>query len=371
MPLLAAVDEYVRHIRVERGFSERTRLTYQAWLRHLARWFRGAEAGEPDVSHLTTKRLREFAAYLVEKRGHQAKSVHSAFNAIRSFTAYLRGRELIHHDPCAALQMPKRRSPQRAAVSDAEVCRLLAACEELPDRRSALLTRAIIAVLAFAGLRRQELRTLKVADVSFESGSITVRVGKGGKARKVYVHQDCLAAVRAWLDVRGDCDHDWLWAHNRRWGIGYDRIGKLVDEARAQAGLSGAKHITPHAFRHGWATRLMLGGAPLLAIKDALGHASIQTTQAYLHSDEKSQRELARYGELREEPAAEEGRCPRGGQSRTVCRSGPVRQRRGRGTGRRRSERDRGDGAWPRRSGPHRVSLAPEDSVRTSVRQRP
>jgi len=298
-----AVATYLKHIRVERGFSRKTVQTYQAWLRHFTRWLGGVVGVEPDITHITTERLRDFAAYLVDQRKHQPKSVHSAFHAIRSLTIYLSGQGLIPKDPCAGLKMPKRRSPQRPSASDEEVARLLKACDDLPDGRIGSLVKAIISVVAFAGLRRAELRDLKIGDVSFEQNAITIRNGKGGKARKVYPHPDCLAAIQAWLKVRGECDHDWLFAHNRRWRIGYDRIGELINIAKVQAGLGAAKHITPHAFRHGWATRLILGGASLLTIRDALGHASIETTQAYLHSDERSQRELAQFGALRTAPS--------------------------------------------------------------------
>jgi integrase/recombinase XerD len=81
--------------------------------------------------------------------------------------------------------------------------------------------------------------------------------------------------------------------------MAFGALGSLFTRVKAIAGLRHARHIQPHSFRHGCATRLMLNGANLLDIKDHLGHANIETTAKYLHSDELSQRRLAEFGALR------------------------------------------------------------------------
>ncbi len=310
MLLSEAIEQYLFCIRYERGFSDRTFLTYQSWSRHYARWLTGHGYPNPTIDQLSPAILRRFLVYLTDVRGQRPKSIHSSFHAIRGLCAYLTETGLLAVDPAKAIRLPKLDSPYRKMVTDEEVEAILEACERLPTSHEVALARGVFSVLAYTGLRRAELCDLKVDDFSAEDGSITVRRGKGGKSRKVYPNQACLDAVREWLITRGACDHDWLWAHNKRWRLAFNGLHGLLTRVKAAAGLRDAKHIQPHSFRHGCATRLMLNGANLMSIKDHLGHTCIETTAKYLHSDELSLRELADLGALRTRTGRADARTP-------------------------------------------------------------
>lgn len=299
MLLTDAASQYLSHIRYELGYSDRTLLTYRSWLRHYARWVGDQGHADPTVAQISLPLLRRFLVYLTDTRKQKPKSIHSAFHPIRGLCTYLVEQGVLADDPSRNLKLPKKNPPARKMVTDEEVEMILDACDRLATPREVAMARAVFSVLAYAGLRRAELCDLKLDDFSAADASITVRHGKGGKRRKVYPNKACIDAVSEWLTARGECDHEWLWAYNRKWRMAYGALGSLFTRVKAIAGLRHARHIQPHSFRHGCATRLMLNGANLLDIKDHLGHANIETTARYLHSDEMSLRRLAEYGGLR------------------------------------------------------------------------
>jgi site-specific recombinase XerD len=309
--LLPLIDGFVRAIRSERGYSCRTALTYQCSTRRLAAFLANQAGAEASTADLTAARLRQFVVYLAEERGHRPKSIRTAMNGVRAFARYLVREGHLLSDPTEKVELPKLTAPSRPVADDAWVCQLLDACEAMPERKRTL-ARVIIAVLAYSGIRRRELLDLKLADISFERSSIMVTKGKGGKARTVYVCSECLEHLNRWLGVRGACAHDWLFAHDARDRIGYDRIGALIHEAAELAGLPGT--ITPHQFRRAWASRLVRKGASLEAVRDGMGHASIVTTSAYVHGDTESMRKLASLGAIEPtggDSASNEGASPR------------------------------------------------------------
>jgi site-specific recombinase XerD len=109
--------------------------------------------------------------------------------------AFLVENGVLEKNPAKALTMPKKDAAKRLLVTDTEVLQLLAACERQRNPRQVALSRALLSVLVYAGLRREELLSLHVTDVDFSEGSVLVRNGKGGKSRVVYVCEDCLNQV--------------------------------------------------------------------------------------------------------------------------------------------------------------------------------
>jgi integrase len=214
--------------------------------------------------------------------------------------------------------MPKKDAAQRVITSDAEIAKLMEACERQADERQVALSRALLSVLVYGGLRRQEALDLRLGDVDLEDRSILIRSGKGRKSRKLYPCPECMVAIREWLALRGECTHDWLWAYDKGRRVHHGALHSILQEIKAVAGLKTAKHILPHSLRHAAATRLLRNGANLRDIQTFLGHSSVTVTAVYLHSDEESQRKIATLGSLQqhtpgrqEEPARPTGRLQR------------------------------------------------------------
>jgi site-specific recombinase XerD len=144
--------------------------------------------------------------------------------------------------------------------------------------------RAIIAVLLFCGLRRQELADLQLSDVDVKSRWLRVRRGKGGKGRSIPLAPEAAEAVGDWLEFRPEVDHEYLLT-----GLGGRRLGKngLVRVFRRVAKLAGVdrRGVSLHTLRHTFASLLLQEGCDLVSIQELLGHSDLSTTAIYLHLD--------------------------------------------------------------------------------------
>jgi site-specific recombinase XerD len=293
MKLDDAIQDYLRHIRYERGLAKLTFKHYQARLHALQRWL--AENGYPDATldALTTPTLRRYL-YSLSSRGLRPRTVRGVFNAIRGVCEFLVDAGGLESNPAASIKLPKMDAVQRQLVSDEEIKALLEACERQHKARQVALSRAVISVLVYAGLRRTETCDLKVDDFDPKEGSLLVRCGKGSKSRRVFLCEACITALREWLAVREpDCKHDFLFAIDRNRRVHNQGISSLVETVKAIAGFGGRENIKPHSLRHACATRLLRNGADLRSIQAFLGHTSVVVTAQYLHTDEEQLKNVA------------------------------------------------------------------------------
>jgi integrase/recombinase XerD len=168
------------------------------------------------------------------------------------------------------------RSLIRGVLSEAEVVLLLAAAQNLREK-------AMLALLAYGGLRTKELCRLKVGDIDLGSQIVNIVSGKGNKDRLVNIAGACVGVLSAYLQERNGKINDSLFL--TRWGKRQyqpQNLRKLVRKAAQRAGLS--KRVYPYLLRHSLATNLLHRGANILAIKEQLGHAWVSTTMIYIHS---------------------------------------------------------------------------------------
>ena len=170
------------------------------------------------------------------------------------------------------------------ALSTAEINELIENCrrENLPiSARDA----AVIAILRSGGIRRQELVQLELEDLNLATGELTIRQGKGGKFRLVYLTAEAMEMIERWLEVRGDLPGALICPINkggrvalRHFATDGDGIYKLV---RARALKSGVKHFSPHDFRRTFCSDLLDEGEDVFTVQELAGHASPVTTSKY------------------------------------------------------------------------------------------
>jgi|SRR5579884_628195 len=304
MKLFDAFQDYFRFIQHEQGVTQATLETYKSWLRHFYRWLEANGYPEPTLDAFSTTTLRRFL-YDISGRGYRPRTIRGIFHPLRRFGAFLMAQGVLTENPVSALTMPKKDAAQRLTVSDEEIRQLLDACERQHNPRQVALSRAVLAVFVYAGLRRTELCDLKVGDVDLREKSITVRSGKGRKSRRVFLCADAVDALSAWLTVREkDCQVDYLFMFDRKRRIHEVGLKNMLEQIKAIAGLAGKENIKPHSLRHACATRLLRAGANLRDIQAFLGHSSLQITSIYLHSDEHQLRNIAHLSAL-QSPAPE------------------------------------------------------------------
>ena len=274
----ARMDDFLGSLQIERGAALNTLAAYRRDLagfeRFLTREGRGLAA--VDVGDLS----RYLAG--LRRRGLGSRSVARHLSAVRGLYRFLLDAGRIRRDPTEHLDSPRpaRRLPRTLSQADA------AALVEAPDtaRPDGLRDRALLALLYGSGLRASEALGLRIEDVNFAAGYVTV-TGKGDRQRLVPAGSQALTWIRTYLTtirprmVRRACPALFL---NRAGGaLSRQALWDIVRRAARRAGVRA--QVSPHTLRHSFASHLLERGADLRSVQAMLGHADISTTQIYTH----------------------------------------------------------------------------------------
>jgi integrase/recombinase XerC len=254
------------------GRSPATRTAYRGDVAAFAEWMgRAGLTGPEGVDRLY---LRRYLASLGTRRLARATVARKAA-ALRAYFAWLLRQGRIGSDPARSLRAPSGGGRLPRVLSGGEMASLLdAPSGSALDRRDV----AVLELLYAAGLRVSELCGLDRGDVDLQGRTVTV-LGKGGKQRRVPIHDTAVAALRAWFeggrdDLAGPPEAAFVNQRGAR--LGPRDVRRILDR-RAGAPTH------PHALRHTYATHLLDGGADLRVVQELLGHASLATTQVYTH----------------------------------------------------------------------------------------
>ena len=277
--------EFLDGLAVERGLAANTIAAYERDVREHLLFLQGQGVGSPagvEESHLIV-----FLGQL--RRGGAAPStVMRKLSAVRSFYRHLAREETIAADPSANLPPAQLRRRLPSVLSVEEVARLIDQPDTSTER--GLRDRAMLELVYAAGLRVSELLSLSRGDVNLDLGLVRC-VGKGSKERIVPVGRPALEAVRVYLGARRDAAPA-LFLGNKGRPLTRVAFWRIVRRYGRQAGIRTP--VSPHTFRHSFATHMLDGGADLRAIQELLGHASIATTQIYTHVSTDRLREVYR-----------------------------------------------------------------------------
>ncbi|MBD3758151.1 site-specific tyrosine recombinase XerD [Microbacterium aurum] len=287
-----AVEAYLRHISIERGLSEHTVAAYRRDLAVYRGWL--SDHGIVDTSEVTPAIVAQFAA---ERASAQppaaATSLARLQSSVRGLHRFLVREGLADTDPSERLRPPK--APQRLpkALSITQIEALLDAAGPAPGDTGAtgddlilrLRDRALLELLYATGARVSEVMQLDVDDLAH--GDVLRVRGKGAKERIVPVGSYARAAVDAYLararpelSRRGRATPR-LFLGARGAPMSRQGAWLVIQAAAERAGLQA--HVSPHTFRHSFATHLLQGGADVRVVQELLGHASVATTQIYTH----------------------------------------------------------------------------------------
>ena len=285
MEVVAAINSYLNHVRVEKGLSPNTLTAYR---RDLTKFEAVAKKRKLAVEDVSRDDLVDFLATLYRQK-LESRSVARNLVTLRNFFRHGQVEEWIKSDPSMNLESPKVRKSLPGYLKLKDVERLM----EQPDVKTPLgvRDRAMLEVLYSTGLRVSELTGLRVADLDMKVGCVRC-IGKGDKERIVPIGRKALAMAEKYLrTVRPQLATKSAASPalfvNRR-GKALTRVGvwKILSDYGRQAGLRTA--LTPHMLRHSFATHLLERGADLRSVQLMLGHSDISTTQIYTHLvDEK------------------------------------------------------------------------------------
>ena len=275
-PLL---EEFVRHVALERGLSPNTCRAYAGDIGEFLRWLGGKDPLKAD------SRLLSDYLWFLKESGLQASSIFRKMEALKTFYRFQSSEERLADDPTRKFRAPKlaRRLPDFLTLAEMDV--LLS----VPDRGDYILARAktMLELLYATGARASELLALKPEYVNLADGWIRV-FGKGSKERMVPMHERAQRAVERFLRLRaavfgGRTVDPEVFLGRRGKALSRVQLWRDLKALGRKAGLQRELH--PHLLRHTFATHLLRGGADPRAVQEMLGHASLTTTQIYTHLD--------------------------------------------------------------------------------------
>lgn len=278
----ALLQKYHDYLMLERGLSENTR---EAYLHDVARFFDFLEEENCRVEDVTLETLHRFT-WILYDLGISARSVVRMLSGLRSFYRFLLVDGYIETDPTLLLESPKLGKHLPEVLSTDEIDAIIAAIDlSLPWGQR---DRCVIEMLYSCGLRVSELCHLRLSDLYLDEGFLRV-TGKGNKQRLVPISARAIRELQFWFVDRNEIEakpgeEDFVFiSHRRKKRLSRITVFHNIKIYAEQAGIT--KTISPHTFRHSFATHLLEGGANLRAIQAMLGHESITTTEIYTHID--------------------------------------------------------------------------------------
>ena len=279
--MLPLSDDYHMYLKLEKSLSPNTIEAYERDLQKLTDYLADAKVA-PEKA--TPEILRDFIIE-ISSLGIHPRSQARILSSIKSFYHFLIYRNILDNDPTELLESPKIGLRLPEVLSVKEIDDIIAAIDlSKPEGQR---NKAIVEVLYGSGLRVSELINLQLSKLYTNEGYMLVE-GKGSKQRLVPMSPQALKQLELWkidrnlLDIKKG-NEDFVFLNRRGTKLSRDMIFKIVKDLAELAGIR--KNVSPHTFRHSFATHLLENGANLRAIQQLLGHESITTTELYTHID--------------------------------------------------------------------------------------
>jgi len=287
----ALVDDFLQHLRHERGQTEHTQRTYSFLLKKFLDW-----AKLQDLNDWRLVELKHLMSFLQHERGRKparadesstrrlsSESLYLEIAALRAFFRFAETEKLLPLNVAENLSLPRRWQRLPKDLSSREIDKLLN--PESPQTPQTLCDQAVLELAYGSGLRLAELRGLRLEQLHLEAGFINV-IGKGNKERVVPIGRKAIHAVHQYLHAgrpklvtpRSPAN---VFLTKRGTPFAAVTLWLRIKQRVRRAGIS--RNVTPHMLRHSFATHLLENGADLRVIQELLGHANISTTEVYNH----------------------------------------------------------------------------------------
>jgi integrase/recombinase XerD len=277
-----SIKGFKSYLQIERSLSDNS---VQAYIRDIKKFANYAIPLKLNELKIQRENISDFLAELKDD-GIAARSQARIISGIKAFYKYLIIEDYIKYDPTELIESPKVGFKLPDTLSLIEIDKLISAVDL--SNKQGERNRAILETLYSCGLRVSELTNLKLSNIYFNEGYLKV-IGKGDKERLAPIGGRALKYLTTYInEVRNHQtikkgQEDFVFLNNRGAGLTRVMIFLIIQKLAAEIGLK--KKISPHTFRHSFATHLIEGGADLRAVQEMLGHESITTTEIYTHLD--------------------------------------------------------------------------------------
>ena len=284
------INHYADHLRLELSLSDNSVEAYCHDV-HLFLQYLESQSHSTQVGDITQDTIENFFAYLYDLN-IGASSQARILSGLKSFWRYLTQENLAYDDPTVLISSPSLGRHLPEVLSYEEIQMMIDSIDL--SQPNGHRNKAMIEVMYCCGLRVSELIGLQISDIYREDGFLRI-IGKGSKERLVPIGNSSLKILFQYIDGARKQIHvkpkftDIVFLNSRGTGLTRQSVFLLVKELAERNGIH--KDISPHTFRHSFATHLLEGGANLLAVQQMLGHASVSTTEIYTHISDDLLRE--------------------------------------------------------------------------------
>jgi len=280
------LKKYIAFLKLEKSLSTNSVLAYLGDLQKLIDYVGTTK----DILALTTADLEEFICQLRDI-GIHARSQARILSGIKCFFKFLLIEDYLQNDPTELVEAPRLGTHLPEVLTLNEIDAIIGGIDL--SVKEGQRNRAMLETLYSCGLRVSELVGLKLSHCFFTDEYVLVE-GKGSKQRLVPISQRAIHEIQLWMYDRNNLEvqkgsEDYVFLNRRGAGLTRSMVFRIIKEQAALAGIQ--KNISPHTFRHSFATHMLEGGANLRVIQQMLGHESIQTTEIYTHMDKSYLRE--------------------------------------------------------------------------------
>ncbi len=292
------IKRYLLSLQYEKGLSPKTIEAYSSDLNKYSTYLRG-KYNITDPNEIFMKHIKSFLKVFLKyynkdqssnlKSEYQATSINRYFSSIKGFHKYLIDENLASKDPSIYLDKPKINKTIPVILKYEEIRLIIQSISS--DERFYERDSSILYLLYSCGLRASELLSLKLTNLMLDDEFLRVE-GKGNKERFVPISEIAINHLKRYLDglrpkltKKGESS-GFLFLNNRGIQLSRMSLWKIVKKYAKKASVG--KNVSPHTFRHSFATHLLEGGADLRTVQELLGHSDISTTQIYTHLDKSS-----------------------------------------------------------------------------------
>ena len=278
------IKGFVAYLKLERSLSANSIEAYKRDVEKLATFF-AEQNSDVNPAKVSAEQLKEFIKQVNEQH-MEATSQARTLSGIRAFYKYLLLENIIVDDPTQLIETPRttRKLPDTLSIEDIDTLINAIDLSKPEGERN----RAMLETLYSCGLRVSELVGLKISQLFFDTGFVRI-VGKGNKERLVPIGETAIKRINGYLEfnrkrapIKKEAE-DIVFLNKRGAALSRVMVFTIIKNLAQKIGLK--KSISPHTFRHSFATHLIEGGADLRAVQEMLGHESITTTEIYTHLD--------------------------------------------------------------------------------------
>lgn len=297
MYLSDLIIDFIEHVEVERGRSQRTAENYHLYLQRLIEF-----AGDIEVHKVNAELVRKWRLWLnryQNEAGDTLSPLTQSYHliALRSFLGYCSKRDINTLTP-EKIELPKTKRKQVSFLSQDETERIMDAVDDQSPQD--LRDKAILELLFSSGLRVSELCNLDRDHINLKRGEFMVR-GKGQKDRPVFISPEAAECLATYLETRTDAAKPLFIRYSglktgdkdgNSFRLTPRSVQRIVSHYAKLAGIT--KQVSPHTLRHSFATDLLMNGADIRSVQSMLGHSNISTTQVYTHVTDQHLRDIHR-----------------------------------------------------------------------------